>query len=212
MCLGPFFMQMEVDLLMKIEDRIDEISRRLSIKSSNCHEFTLVRDIIDDDEYLDLFLSSDDYYDFEMKVLNKECALNEIYAQVSRYGTRGDSHWCRIMELFGERSFKVQSKGGQFLIGNDKFKTFISNDKCLGMNQNVSHVAVFNVDDEDYKKVYRCFCKMMDRDKDHLIFGEFNIYDYSGGNIASCVEPCRTLKDGRYRIYTYDGFVAFVEY
>lgn len=205
-------MQMEVDLLMKIEDRIDEISRRLSIKSSNCHEFTLVRDIIDDDEYLDLFLSSDDYYDFEMKVLSKECALNEIYAQVSRYGTRGDSHWCRIMELFGERSFKVQSKGGQFLIGNDKFKTFISNDKCLGMNQNVSHVAVFNVDDEDYKKVYRCFCKMMDRDKNHLIFGEFNIYDYSGGNIASCVEPCRTLKDGRYRIYTYDGFVAFVEY
>lgn len=190
MCLGPFFMQMEVDLLMKIEDRIDEISRRLSIKSSNCHEFTLVRDIIDDDEYLDLFLSSDDYYDFEMKVLSKECALNEIYVQVSRYGTRG----------------------GQFLIGNDKFKTFISNDKCLGMNQNVSHVAVFNVDDEDYKKVYRCFCKMMDRDKNHLIFGEFNIYDYSGGNIASCVEPCRTLKDGRYHIYTYDGFVAFVEY
>ena len=78
------------------------------------------------------------------------------------------------MELFGERSFKVQSKGGQFLIGNDMFKTFISNDKCLGMNQNVSHVAVFNVDDEDYKKVYRCFGKMMDRDKYHLIFGEFN--------------------------------------
>ena len=159
-----------------------------------------------------MFLSSDDYYDFEMKVLSKECALNEIYAQVSRYGTRAESHWCRIMELFGERSFKVQSKGGQFLIGNDMFKTFISNDKCLGMNQNVSHVAVFNVDDEDYKKVYRCFGKMMDRDKYHLIFGEFNIYDYSGGNIASCVEPCRTLKDGRYHIYTYDGFVAFVEY
>lgn len=195
---------------MKIEDVIDVISMNTV---EPCNAITLARSIINDDEYLDLYLKSDDYKDFESKVLDKECALNEIYAQISRYGKRADSHWCRIMELFGEHGFKVRSKAGQFLIGNDKFRTFVSNEgTSLDGIYDVSHVAVFNVDDEDYKKVYRCFCKMMDRDKDHLIFGEFNIYDYSGGNIASCVEPCRTLKDGRYRIYTYDGFVAFVEY
>jgi hypothetical protein len=42
---------------------------------------------------------------------------------------------------------------------------------------------------------------------------EYNVYDYVGGSIdTSCVEPCQKLKDGWYRIYSYDGFVAFVEF
>lgn len=194
---------------MKIEDVIDVISRNTD---EACNAIALARSIINDDEYLDLYLSSDDYKDFESKVLGKECALNEIYAQISRYGSKAESHWCRIMELFGERSFKVNSKGGSLLIGNDKLKTFVSNDKRLWMKHNVCHVAVFNVDDEDYKEVYRCIDKMMERESGRLIIGEFNVYDYVGGSIdPSCVEPFRTFKDGWYRIYSYDGFVAFIE-
>ena len=205
-------MQMEVNLQMKIEDIVDVISMYTNTLEPHS-AIALARAIANDEEYFNLYLSSDDYDDFERKVLSKECALNEIYAQISRYGTRADSHWCRIMDLFGESSFKVHSEHGKVLIVTEELKIFVnSRGSSLNGFYDVSHVVVFNVDDEDYKKVYRCFGKMMDRDKYHLIFGEFNIYDYGGGNIASCVEPCRTLKDGRYRIYTYDGFVAFVEY
>mgnify|MGYP000770793582 FL=1 len=134
---------------MKIENIVDVISMNTG---RQCDEITLARSIIDDDEYLDLYLSSDNYNDFEMKVLSKECALNEIYAQISRYGKRANSHWCRIMELFGEHGFKVHSKSGRFLIGNDKFRTFVSNEgfSFTGF-YDVSHVAVFNKDDKDYK-------------------------------------------------------------
>lgn len=53
---------------------------------------------------------------------------------------------------------------------------------------------------------------MMDRVNSSVI-GECNIYDYIGGSIdTSCIEPCRTIKDGWYLLYSYDGFVAFVEY
>ena len=195
---------------MKIENIVDVISMNTG---RQCDEITLARSIIDDDEYLDLYLSSDNYNDFEMKVLSKECALNEIYAQISRYGKRANSHWCRIMELFGEHGFKVHSKSGRFLIGNDKFRTFVSNEgfSFTGF-YDVSHVAVFNKADKDYKSVYRCFDKMMDRVNSSVI-GECNIYDYIGGSIdTSCIEPCRTIKDGWYLLYSYDGFVAFVEY
>ena len=210
MCLGPFFMQMEVDLLMKIEDVIDVISMNTV---EPCDAITLARSITNDNEYLDLYLRSDDYKDFESKVLGKECALNEIYAQISRYGTRANSHWCRIMELFGEHGFKVRSKAGHFLIGNDKFKTFVSNEGLLFTSlYDVSHVAVFNINDNDYQMVNRCIDEMMDRINSSAI-GEFNVYDYVGGSIdTSCVEPCLKLKDGWYRIYSYDGFVAFVEF
>lgn len=196
---------------MKIENIVDVISMNTG---RQCNAITLARWIINDDEYLDLYLRSDDYNDFEIKVLSKECALNEIYAQISRYGTRADSHWCRIMELFGERSFKVHSNGGSFLIGNDKFKTFVSNEgTSLDGIYNVSHVAVFNEDDKDYKMVYGCIDKMMERELEHLFIGEFNVYDYVGGSTdTSCMEPCRTIKNGWYRLYSYDGFVAFVEF
>ena len=70
---------------MKIEDVIDVISRNTD---EACNAIALARSIINDDEYLDLYLRSDDYKDFESKVLGKECALNEIYAQISRYGKR----------------------------------------------------------------------------------------------------------------------------
>ena len=210
MRLGPFFYANGGRLLMKIEDVIDVISMNTV---EPCNAITLARSIINDDEYLDLYLKSDDYKDFESKVLDKECALNDIYAQISRYGKRADSHWCRIMELFGEHGFKVRSKAGQFLIGNDKFRTFVSNEgTSLDGIYDVSHVAVFNVNDNDYQVVNRCIDEMMDSINSSVI-GEFNIYDFVGGSIdASCVEPCRTIKDGWYHIYSYDGFVAFVEY
>lgn len=204
-------MQMEVDLQMKIENIVDVISMNTD---GQCNAIGLARSIINDDEYLDLYLSSADYSDFERKVLGKECTLNEIYAQISRFGRKANSHWCRIMELFGEHGFKVHSKGGSFLIGNDKFKTFVSNEgTSLDDIYNVSHVSVFNEDDKDYKTVQGCIDKMMDRESEHLYIGEFNVYDYFGGSTdTSCVEPCRTLKDGWYRTYAYEGFVAFVEF
>ena len=53
---------------------------------------------------------------------------------------------------------------------------------------------------------------MMDK-KDFLIIGEFNIYDYDGGSAdLNFIEPFRKIKDGWYRIYAYDGFVAFIEF
>lgn len=207
-----FFMQMEVNLQMKIEDIVDVISMYTNTLKPH-FAIALARAIANDEEYFNLYLSSEDYDDFERKVLSKECALNEIYAQISRYGTRADSHWCRIMDLFGESSFKVHSERGKVLIGTEELKTFVnSRGSSLNGFYDVSHVAVFNIGDKDYKVVYGCIDKMMDK-KDFLIIGEFNIYDYDGGSAdLNFIEPFRKIKDGWYRIYAYDGFVAFVEF
>ena len=197
---------------MKIEDIVDVISMYTNTLEPHS-AIALARAIANDEEYLNLYLSSEDYDDFERKVLSKECALNEIYAQISRYGTRADSHWCRIMDLFGESSFKVHSERGKVLIGTEELKTFVnSRGSSLNGFYGVSHVAVFNIGDKDYKVVYGCIDKMMDK-KDFLIIGEFNIYDYDGGSAdLNFIEPFRKIKDGWYRIYAYDGFVAFVEF
>lgn len=205
-------MQMEVDLRVKIEKIIDVISMYTNTLEPHS-AIALARAIANDEEYFNLYLSSEDYDDFERKVLSKECALNEIYAQISRYGTRADSHWCRIMDLFGESSFKVHSEHGKVLIGTEELKTFVnSRGSSLNGFHDVSHVAVFNIGDKDYKVVYGCIDKMMDK-KDFLIIGEFNIYDYDGGSAdLNFIEPFRKIKDGWYRIYAYDGFVAFVEF
>lgn len=205
-------MQMEVNLQMKIEDIVDVISMYTNTLEPHS-AIALARAIANDEEYFNLYLSSDDYDDFERKVLSKECALNEIYAQISRYGTRADSHWCRIMDLFGESSFKVHSEHGKVLIGTEELKTFVNiRGSSLNGFYDVSHVAVFNIGDKDYKVVYGCIDKMMDK-KDFLIIGEFNIYDYDGGSAdLNFIEPFRKIKDGWYRIYAYDGFVAFVEF
>ena len=205
-------MQMEVDLRVKIEKIIDVISMYTNTLEPHS-AIALARAIANDEEYFNLYLSSEDYDDFERKVLSKECALNEIYAQISRYGTRADSHWCRIMDLFGESSFKVHSEHGKVLIGTEELKTFVnSRGSSLNVFYDVSHVAVFNIGDKEYKVVYGCIDKMMDK-KDFLIIGEFNIYDYDGGSAdLNFIEPFRKIKDGWYRIYAYDGFVAFVEF
>ena len=205
-------MQMEVNLQMKIEDIVDVISMYTNTLRPHS-AIALARAIANDEEYFNLYLSSEDYDDFERKVLSKECALNEIYAQISRYGTRADSHWCRIMDLFGESSSKVHSEHGKVLIGTEELKTFVnSRGSSLNGFYYVSHVAVFNIGDKDYKVVYGCIDKMMDK-KDFLIVGEFNIYDYDGGSAdLNFIEPFRKIKDGWYRIYAYDGFVAFVEF
>ena len=197
---------------MKIEDIVDVISMYTNTLEPHS-AIALARAIANDEEYFNLYLSSEDYDDFERKVLSKKCALNEIYAQISRYGTRADSHWCRIMDLFGESSFKVHSEHGKVLIGTEELKTFVnSRGSSLNGFYDVSHVAVFNINDNDYQVANRCIDEMMDRINSSVI-GEFNVYDYVGGSIdTSCVEPCRKLKDGWYRIYSYDGFVAFVEF
>lgn len=61
MRLGPFFYANGGGLLMKIEDVIDVISMNTV---EPCNAITLARSIINDDEYLDLYLKSDDYKDF----------------------------------------------------------------------------------------------------------------------------------------------------
>lgn len=88
---------------MKIENIVDVISMNTG---RQCDEITLARSIIDDDEYLDMYLSSDNYNDFEMKVLSKECALNEIYAQISRYGKRANSHWVGLWSCLENMALK----------------------------------------------------------------------------------------------------------
>ena len=126
---------------MKIEKIIDVISMYTNTLEPHS-AIALARAIANDEEYFNLYLSSDDYDDFERKVLSKECALNEIYAQISRYGTRADSHWCRIMDLFGESSFKVHSEHGKVLIGTEELKTFVnSRGSSLNGFYDVSHVS-----------------------------------------------------------------------
>lgn len=63
-----FFMQMEVNLQMKIEDIVDVISMYTNTLEPHS-AIALARAIANDEEYFNLYLSSDDYDDFERKVL-----------------------------------------------------------------------------------------------------------------------------------------------
>lgn len=62
-------MQMEVDLRVKIEKIIDVISMYTNTLEPH-YAIALARAIANDEEYFNLYLSSEDYDDFERKVLN----------------------------------------------------------------------------------------------------------------------------------------------
>ncbi len=100
--------------------------------------------------------------------------------------------WKFIREEFGERCFKTESDAGSVKVGNKQFSVLIPN----GEGDGVTRVAVFAKESDFICNSIMDFFTIID--------GEFNIFAYDCGNAVS-----RTLQ-GRYSVYVWQGFVAFV--
>lgn len=192
---------------MKLENIDDVLKQNVS---KDCSVRLLAARILHCDDYSKLYESCRNYDEFEKRVLNKECPLNDIYSTISMYGKDRKNHWYRIRELFGDRCFKTVSDAGSLLVGNEEFQVLIPN----GYGDGTTRVAVFNKADSDfdinsdYDVAFRIMPDMMDSGP--CLYGEFNIYPYDCCN-PTVDEPCKTL-EGRYWTYYYDGLIAFVEY
>lgn len=127
---------------MKLEDIDDVLKQNVS---KDCCVRWLAALILHSDDYSKLYECCRNYDEFEERVLNKECCLNDIYSAISMYGKDRRNHWYRIRELFGDRCFKTASDVGSLLVGNEEFQVLIPN----GYGDGTTRVAVFNKADSD---------------------------------------------------------------
>ena len=109
---------------MKLENIDDVLKQNVS---KDCSVRWLAARILHCDDYSKLYESCRNYDEFEKRVLNKECCLNDIYSAISMYGKDRINHWYRIRELFGDRCFKTASDVGSLLVGNEEFQVLIPN-------------------------------------------------------------------------------------
>mgnify|MGYP000448732176 CR=1 FL=1 len=185
---------------MKLDNIYDVLKANLK-KGCNIHY--LGGCIEDSESCSKIYEECMSYCEFEKRILNMEGDSIIVYGLISMYGKDSDYHWYRIRELFGDRCFKTYSDVGSLLVGNESFQVLIPN----GMGDGTTRVAVFKKDDDVPCGLIDL---MMDSKHGPTLRGKFNIYSYDCDK-PEVDEPCKTL-EGRYLVYYYDGFVAFVEY
>lgn len=134
--------------------------------------------------------------------------MDESYTDNELYDSQGFIELCKeykdvwsfVRHVFGEKSFKTDSDRGGVMIGNENFNVIISNDYGDG----TTRCGIFKRMEEDgifLRNIMRFIT---------VVEGEFNIY----------FDDCRKVEDnyvketlnGKYAIYAYEGFVAFIEY
>jgi hypothetical protein len=136
-----------------------------------------------------LLMASDTKNFIDLVLSDKTLKNTQAYAVLSR-NERQEKHWYKVREMFGEKEFKTESDAGSVKIGNSSFSVLISN----GCGDGTTRVAIFD-DEKEFNS------DMMDFQAS--INGCFNIYSYDCGN-----DVVINL-NGRYGIYSYQGFVAF---
>ena len=114
----------------------------------------------------------------------------DSYAVISKHNK---GHWYRIREMFGDKQFKTYSDAGSVKVGTGDFHFLINNARGDGETR----IAIFNEEDA-FNSDMMTFETIIDG---HGFF----IYSYDCGNTVA-----ETLY-GKYAVYSYDGFVAFVK-
>lgn len=137
--------------------------------------------------YMKIWKESKNLKDFKQRVLqNEEVKLLQGTAELMKNDV---DNWRYLRSILGDKQFKTSSDAGGVKIGNENFEIIIPN----GVGDGITRVAVLNKNEmNDSAFDYITFCK-----------GKINIYNYDCGcEIAKTIE-------GRYGIYSKDGFVVF---
>jgi hypothetical protein len=120
--------------------------------------------------------------------------LSQGYAELSK---DCEGHWHRVREMFGERTFRTVSDAGSVRVFMENgFAILIGN----GYGDGYTRVAVFEGDDA------KNFNDNMMRYTGTDVVGSCSI------SASDCEDITTKFLDGSYRVYAYEGLVAFVEY
>ena len=140
---------------------------------------------------LEYWKQADSLGQFKKMVLEDErLKLNQGYAELSK---ETPGHTRRIKEIFGDKCFTTISDVGSVKVMNEHFAVLFSNNRGDGDTK----CAIFSKKDQ--------FNKDMMNLSDIFIEGEMYIADHDCGNEAIA------KLSGKYFVYTYNGYVAFVE-
>lgn len=137
----------------------------------------------DVDEFIDKFIA------------DKRTHRTRLYAELIRR-ERPYRHFYTVREMFGNRQFKVMSDVGGVLVGDKNYATVFTN----GGNDGTTRVAVFESEDDFNSNLM---------EYNTIILGEFGIFGYDCADFSR-EEPVVKLR-GRFQVYYWDGFVAFVK-
>ena len=148
----------------------------------------------------DYLKESNDSEEFIDKILEDESMLDlneQAYSELSKH-CRPKKHKYKILRqmLDAGDMFTTSCDGGSVKISNENFSILIPN----GDGDGKAKVGIFN------KKGEKFYSGMMEFFT--IVEGKFFIQDYDcSDDISSSIREL----DGKYSIYVYNGFVAFVE-
>ena len=153
------------------------------------------------EQYLKESANSEEFID--KFLADKSLSIYQAYAEISRK-CRPETHWYKIREIFGERTFKTDADAGAVKVGNDNFSVLIPN----GIGDGTVRVAVFNKDENDV-----IFNPNMMNYIGSVTGKDFYIYDYDCGNTPATTTDGKVVKlNGSYFVYNYEGLVALVQH